>query len=96
MSATKTHASSATTMLSQARRSLQARKDSLLPDSEAARAELVELEAALLRIESGTWGRCETCGGAVGRTRLRALPEARQCLSCARGSQEDGSDGEAP
>jgi DnaK suppressor protein len=86
VSATKVHASSAQSMLSEARRSLQARKASLQPESEASRAELLELEAALKRIESGTWGRCETCGGAIGRTRLRALPEARHCLPCARGS----------
>jgi RNA polymerase-binding transcription factor DksA len=73
-------------MLSQARRSLQDRKRSLGTDAEASGAELAELEAALLRIEAGTWGRCETCGGAIGRTRLRALPEARKCLACARGS----------
>jgi RNA polymerase-binding transcription factor DksA len=86
VSASKTHASSAPSMLNEARRSILARKASLSPEAESSRAELLELEAALARIEAGTWGRCETCGGAVGRTRLRALPEARQCLSCARGS----------
>jgi DnaK suppressor protein len=44
--------------------------------------ELREIEDALARIDAGTWGRCETCGGAIGRQRLMALPEARQCLSC--------------
>lgn len=82
MSAAKPHASSAQSMIVQAKRSLQARKSSLKPDSEASRAELAELEAALVRIEAGTWGRCEKCGGAIGRTRLRALPETRHCLPC--------------
>ncbi len=44
--------------------------------------ELVEIEAALARIAEGTFGTCELCGGAIGRDRLRALPEARRCLAC--------------
>ncbi|HZR10199.1 MAG TPA: TraR/DksA family transcriptional regulator [Myxococcales bacterium] len=44
--------------------------------------ELAELEAALQRIESGSYGTCQTCGGAVGRQRLRAIPEARFCIEC--------------
>jgi RNA polymerase-binding protein DksA len=46
------------------------------------RRELLDIEAALRRIEDGTWGRCETCGGPIGTQRLMALPEARQCLAC--------------
>ena len=48
---------------------------------EAAR-ELGEIDAALARIAEGTYGTCEACGGAIGRDRLRALPEVRRCLSC--------------
>lgn len=46
------------------------------------RRELEEIDAALVRMDDGTWGRCETCGGSIGRQRLIALPEARQCLAC--------------
>lgn len=68
-----------------ARHALLSRRASLLePRDEATRAELLELEAALARIEAGTWGRCERCDGAIGRDRLRALPEARFCLPCSR------------
>jgi RNA polymerase-binding transcription factor DksA len=70
--------------MAEARRALQARKASLSADNEAARAELLELDAALARLDASTWGRCEHCGGAIGRTRLRALPEARLCLPCSR------------
>ena len=38
--------------------------------------------AALERIADGTFGRCETCGGAIGRQRLLALPAARFCIHC--------------
>ncbi len=44
--------------------------------------ELVEIDAALARIEDGTYGTCEICGGAIGRDRLRALPEVRRCVAC--------------
>jgi DnaK suppressor protein len=51
------------------------------PDPTAQR-ELSEIDAALARIASGTYGTCEDCGGAIGRDRLRALPEVRRCVSC--------------
>ena len=44
--------------------------------------ELRELEAALERIDKGSYGTCQMCGGAVGRQRLRAIPEARFCIDC--------------
>ena len=46
-------------------------------------AELEDLLRALKRMDAGTWGRCEKCGGAIGRDRLRAIPETRSCLDCA-------------
>ncbi len=48
----------------------------------AAARELCEIDAALARIADGTYGTCEACGGAIGRDRLRALPEVRRCLAC--------------
>jgi RNA polymerase-binding transcription factor DksA len=44
--------------------------------------ELAEIEAALERIADGTYGTCEVCGHAIGRDRLRALPEVRRCMGC--------------
>lgn len=49
-----------------------------------AESERLELTAALARLTEGTWGRCESCGDAIGRDRLRALPEARTCHRCQR------------
>lgn len=68
-------------MRGEARRSLQARKAALAAGGDGAQ-ELVEIDAALARLEAGTWGHCERCGSAIGRDRLRALPEIRRCLSC--------------
>ena len=52
------------------------------PVSELTRRELAEVEDALRRIEEGRYGRCEACGGPMGLQRIRAIPEARFCLTC--------------
>jgi RNA polymerase-binding transcription factor DksA len=44
---------------------------------------LLELDAALLRLRDGSYGRCENCAQAIGDARLEALPAARLCVSCA-------------
>jgi DnaK suppressor protein len=51
--------------------------------SERESAELGEVDAALKRIDLGTWGRCEKCQGPIDPRRLKAFPEARTCTSCA-------------
>ena len=42
------------------------------------------IQAALERIENGTYGTCDGCGEAIGEARLKAMPEAASCLNCAR------------
>ena len=44
--------------------------------------ELAETDAALERIEQGSFGRCESCHKAIGGQRLLALPAARLCIDC--------------
>ncbi len=39
-----------------------------------------EIDAALARIENGTYGKCETCGRDIGEDRLDAFPMARFCI----------------
>jgi RNA polymerase-binding transcription factor DksA len=51
--------------------------------------EIVEIDAALERIKSGDYGRCETCGGAIGSQRLNALPETRYCITCASAAERN-------
>jgi RNA polymerase-binding protein DksA len=41
---------------------------------------LVEIEAALGRIEDGTYGFCVACGRPIGEERLEALPYATLCI----------------
>lgn len=42
--------------------------------------ELAEVEAALHRIDDGSYGRCEICGKAIGDERLEVMPAARYCI----------------
>jgi DnaK suppressor protein len=48
----------------------------------AAPRDVLETQAALERIARGTYGRCESCSGAIGRQRLLALPATRYCIAC--------------
>ena len=43
---------------------------------------LLQTERALARLADGTYGICESCGNAVGKLRLQALPAATLCISC--------------
>lgn len=45
---------------------------------------LAEIEAALERIDAGTFGRCRRCGEAIDEARLEALPWATKCIGCQR------------
>jgi RNA polymerase-binding transcription factor DksA len=42
---------------------------------------LDEVEAALVRLEAGTYGMCEVCGKPIGAARLEAMPAARLCIA---------------
>ena len=41
------------------------------------------LQAALERLDGGTYGLCENCGEEIGRKRLEVVPEATRCVNCA-------------
>lgn len=47
-----------------------------------ARDLLLQTDKALQRIEAGTYGSCESCGGPIGKARLQAFPRATLCLEC--------------
>jgi DnaK suppressor protein len=44
-----------------------------------------DIDAALERIEAGTYGRCVRCGAAVPLERLEVRPFAATCVSCQQG-----------
>jgi RNA polymerase-binding transcription factor DksA len=46
-----------------------------------------EIDDALSRLATGTYGICERCGAPIGDERLAARLSARRCLTCAAGSK---------
>ncbi len=50
--------------------------------------ELDAVNAALQRLESGTFGVCARCAATIEPARLQALPEARLCLNCQRAAEQ--------
>ena len=45
-------------------------------------AELAAIDAALGRIDAGTYGECADCGNHIAPARLHATPEAPRCIHC--------------
>ncbi|MBE9537491.1 MAG: TraR/DksA family transcriptional regulator [Proteobacteria bacterium] len=40
------------------------------------------IQAALDRIEAGSYGVCVSCGKDIGKARLKVVPEATRCVDC--------------
>jgi RNA polymerase-binding protein DksA len=40
------------------------------------------IQAALGRIEEGSYGVCDSCSEEIGKERLKAVPEATRCVDC--------------
>ncbi len=45
-------------------------------------AKLGDIEAALERIDAGTYGQCTDCGVTIPPARLNAYPTAKRCIDC--------------
>jgi DnaK suppressor protein len=48
------------------------------------REQIAEIDAAIARLDAGTYGICVRCGQPVGQERLAARPAAATCVRCAR------------
>ena len=57
--------------------------------------ELANIERALARIRSGSYGECELCGNKIPLARLNALPYATSCIECQRAAETGGGAGGA-
>lgn len=57
-------------------------RDLALRDRASQQLELVD--AALARLDEGTFGRCLRCGREIAPERLEALPWAAHCIACQR------------
>jgi RNA polymerase-binding transcription factor DksA len=47
-----------------------------------------DIDAALRRLLTRTFGSCTDCGEAIGRDRLEVYPTAKRCLSCQRSHEK--------
>jgi RNA polymerase-binding transcription factor DksA len=43
---------------------------------------LEQIEAALTRLDRGTYGKCVRCGQEISNSRLKVLPSADKCIQC--------------
>lgn len=46
------------------------------------REQLEQIEAALKRLDDGTYGKCSNCGKPINPDRLELLPHAQMCVEC--------------
>lgn len=60
-----------------------AERSEMLAFIEKARDRLAEVDAALEKMDRGTYGVCDTCGGPIPEARLEARPLSVQCVECA-------------
>ncbi|SFG68015.1 dksA/traR C4-type zinc finger [Duganella sp. CF458] len=45
-------------------------------------AEAAAIDAALERLQEGTFGQCKRCGSAISAGRMQVQPSAATCLAC--------------
>ncbi len=50
--------------------------------AEGERDRLYALDDAIKRIDEGTYGRCDMCGGVILKRRLKVMPQAQYCIKC--------------
>jgi len=65
---------------------LSVERDRLLVVASDAQARVGEIDAALGRVDAGTYGTCEVCQQPIPHARLEAVPEATLCVSCKTGA----------
>jgi DnaK suppressor protein len=46
-------------------------------------ASIKDIDRALVKVETGTYGFCDSCGDPIPEARLEALPATALCVSCA-------------
>jgi len=57
-------------------------RDLMIGILQGSEAELCDIDAALAKIDAGTYGMCESCHAEISKGRLKALPFARLCIKC--------------
>ena len=64
------------------RASLESNRNFILRIRDRERKLIVKIEEALARLDDGTYGVCEECGGKIGTERLKARPVTTLCIEC--------------
>jgi DnaK suppressor protein len=64
------------------RAALESDRNFLLRIRDRERKLILKIHEALSRIDNGTFGICEQCGGEISETRLLARPVATLCVEC--------------
>ncbi|GAA1881000.1 TraR/DksA C4-type zinc finger protein [Williamsia serinedens] len=55
----------------------------LVSQIERSSRRLSEIDAAVARLDDGTYGRCVRCEGEISEVRLEAIPATEVCITCA-------------
>jgi len=61
---------------------IQSGRDVAFAINEHETAELLDIEAALLRIKEGVYGLCVDCGTHIPAPRIDAAPHTQRCVTC--------------
>jgi DnaK suppressor protein len=77
------------------RAALESDRNFLLRLRDRDRKLLAKIDEAFARLEDGSYGRCEECGGQIGLERLKARPVTTLCIDC-KASQEAREKGRQP
>ncbi|MGO9454504.1 MAG: RNA polymerase-binding protein DksA [Candidatus Binataceae bacterium] len=70
------------------RATMESDRNFLLRLRDRERKLLSKIEEAFARIDEGTYGRCEECGGEIGIERLKARPVTTFCIACKSAQEE--------
>jgi DnaK suppressor protein len=66
----------------QSRAQIQTERQTEFAMNEHETAELGDIDAALERIQAGSYGTCTDCGIGIPAARLNAHPSAKRCIDC--------------
>ncbi|PUE43075.1 TraR/DksA C4-type zinc finger protein [Limnohabitans sp. Bal53] len=66
----------------ESRAQIQTERQTEFAINEHETAELGDIDAALERIQAGTYGTCTDCGVSIPPARLNAYPTAKRCIDC--------------
>jgi DnaK suppressor protein len=70
------------------RASLESDRNFLLRMRDRERKLLGKIDEAFARLDGGTYGQCEECGGEIGTERLKARPVTTLCIGCKSAQEE--------